>query len=341
MKVCLYLEFYHFLGGIFYKNIGTGLLSSYLNQKKTLAALGIEVSEKWDNSCNILQINTPWLKSLWLIKKARQRKIRIIIWSHVTVEDFKQVFRFNKFIAPLMKKYLTYTYGLADLVFCPSQYTKSLLLAYGLPEQKLIVQSNGVDRSLFYHDDKKREIAREQYNCKKLVVGTVGLVIPRKGVIDFIELAKNNPKQQFVWFGKIYNKLMAQSLPKTLPTNVQFTGYVDDICAAFNAIDIFIFLSSEENQGMVLLEAASVGLPILVLGLPAYKGWLRHRENCLIANNYEEVEKYLDLLITDDNLRKHLIQGAQNLAENEDINSLNKKLIVIYQKLLDEYDYKG
>ena len=87
MRICLYLEFYHFLNGFLYKEIGTGLLSSYKNQKKSLESLNIEFTEKWDSSCDILQINTPWLRSLWLIKKAKRQGKKIIIWSHVTAED--------------------------------------------------------------------------------------------------------------------------------------------------------------------------------------------------------------------------------------------------------------
>jgi 1,2-diacylglycerol-3-alpha-glucose alpha-1,2-glucosyltransferase len=334
MKICLYLEFYHFCKGFFFKNTGTGLLSSYKNQRKALKSLGIDFTEKWDNSCDILQINTPWLKSLWLIKKARRQGKKVIIWSHVTAEDARQVFWFNKYLFPLIKKYLTYAYGLADLVFCPSAHTKSLLLNYGLPEEKLAVQSNGVDCSFYYKDLQKREEARKKYNLKDLVIGTVGLVIPRKGVDIFIDLAKKYPQNQFIWFGKIYSQLMAKGLPKNLPPNVNFTGYVDDINAAFNALDIFIFLSSEENQGMVMLEAAAVGLPILVKELPAYQGWLIHNGNCLIAKNNEEVEKYLTLLINDPALRERLIEGAKKLAEKENIIAANENLLKTYKNLL-------
>lgn len=339
MKICLYLEFYHFWGGRFFKDIGTGLLSSYKNQKKALESLGIAYVEQWDDTCDILQINTPWLKSLWLIKKARRRGKKIIIWSHVTAEDAREVFWFNKYFFPLIKKYVTYAYGLADLVFCPSEYTKSLLMEnYGFPEEKLIVQSNGVDCSLYYSNPKKRDEGKKQFNCRKLVIGTVGLVIPRKGVDKFIRLAKNHPEQQFLWFGKIYSKLMVKGLPKDLPDNVKFTGYVpsSDICAAFNAVDIFIFLSSGENQGMVLLEAAATGLPILVKELPTYHGWLIHNENCLIAKNDDEVNKYLDLLIKDKSLRERLGKNALKLAEKEDIKTQSKKLLGIYQKLLEK-----
>ncbi|MBU1137298.1 glycosyltransferase family 4 protein [Patescibacteria group bacterium] len=334
MKICLYLEFYHFLNGIFYKNIGTGLLSSYKNQRKSLTSLGIEFTEKWDDACDILQINTPWLKSIYLIKKARRQGKKVIIWSHVTVEDFRQVFRFNKFLAPLFKKYLTYAYGLADLVFCPSQYTKSLLVAYGLPEEKLVVQSNGLDRSFYRQDNHQRKAARKQHHCQGIVIGTVGLVIPRKGVESFIQLARRFPQYQFIWFGKIYSQLVAKSLPKKLPANVRFTGYVDDINAAFNALDIFLFLSYEENQGMVILEAASVGLPMLIRQIPTYQGWLVHDQNCFLAKNDDELEKYLRQLLQDADLRKQLSAGAELLAQKEDITVLNKKLLAIYQKLL-------
>ncbi len=334
MKICLYLEFYHFLGGLFFKNIGTGLLSSYDNQKKALQSLNIEFTEKWDSSCDILQINTPWLMSLWLIKKAKQQGKKVIIWSHVTIEDFIQVFRFNKFIAPLIKKYLIYAYGLADLVFCPSEYTKSLLVNYGLPEEKLVVQSNGVDTSFIFPNQTGRDAYRQKYNLNKLTIGTVGLVIPRKGTHTFLNLAKQCPQYQFIWFGKIYSALLAKPLPKDLPPNTQFTGFVQDRNAAFNAIDIFVFPSYEENQGMVILEAAAVGLPIIVRDIPVYNPWLIDNVNCLKAKNDEEFKTCLDRIINDTDLRQRLIEGAKILAQNEDIKTLNQKLLKIYEKLL-------
>jgi 1,2-diacylglycerol-3-alpha-glucose alpha-1,2-glucosyltransferase len=334
MKICLYLEFYNFWGGVFYKNIGTGLLSSYLNQKKTLQSLGIEFTEKWSSDCSILQINTPWFRSIWLMKKAKRLGKKVVVWSHVTAEDAREVFWFNKYFFPLIKKYLKYAYGLADLVFCPSEYTKSLLAAYGLPPEKLTVQSNGVDPIIFCRNEQKREVCRAQHKCQNLVVGTVGLAIPRKGIDTFLELAKKFPQFQFVWFGKIYSKLMAKPLPKDLPSNVKFTGFVDDVCAAFNAIDIFIFPSYEENQGMVLLEAASIGLPIVVRDIPTYTGWLIDNENCLKANNTQEFQTCLERLSRDQNLKNKLIEGAKILAQQNSIEFLNKRLMQTYQELV-------
>ena len=334
MKICLYLEFYHFCGGALFKNIGTGLLSSYKNQKVILKHLGVEFVEKWDNSCDILQINTPWIKSLWLIKKAKRQNKKVIIWSHVTVEDFRQVFRFNELIAPLMKRYLTYAYNLADVIFAPSEHTKNLLMAYGISASKIVIMSNGVDIKKFAHDDKKRNELRERYGLSGMVVGDVGLVIPRKGIDTFLFLAPKFPQNKFVWFGKIYSSLIVKALPKEMPKNVQFTGYVDDIVAAFDACDIFLFPEKEGNEGMVVLEAASLGLPMLVRDIPTYKGWLVNGQNCLMAKTDEEFESHLKELIENANLRKQLGENAKILAKERSMETLGEKTIAIYKKLL-------
>jgi 1,2-diacylglycerol-3-alpha-glucose alpha-1,2-glucosyltransferase len=317
-----------------FKKIGTGLLSSYKNQKKILDILDVPYSEKWDETCDILQINTPWLNSVRIIKKARRKRKKIIIWSHVTAEDTQQVFRVFSYLFPLIRKYLIYAYGLADIVLCPSEYTKSLLLAYGLPESKLIVQSNGVDTKKFYQDLKKRNVERNSRSLRGITVGTVGLAIPRKGIEDFLNLAENFSDHSFFWYGKIYSRVMVKSLPSKLPSNVTFTGYVEDILAAFNALDVFVFPSFEENQGMVILEAASVGLPILVRDIPVYKGWLRHGENCLKAKNGNEFKMYLGELMKDTDLRKRLGEKALLLAKENSLQALSIKMNDIYNKLL-------
>lgn len=334
IKVCLYLEFYHFWGGILFKNIGTGLLSSYKNQRTILKDAGIEFIEKWDDSCDILQINTPWLKSLWLMKKAKRKGKRVIVWSHVSAEDIKGVFRFSGFLSAIAKKYLSYAYNQADVIFAPSEHTRNLLRGYGISTDKVIVMSNGVDVKKFAHNEKKREEMRSKYGLSGVVTGNVGLVIPRKGTDVYLSLAEKFPKNKFVWFGKIYSSAMVQALPKKLPENLQFTGYVDDIVAAFDALDIFMFPEKEGNEGMVVLEAAALGLPILIRDIPTYKGWMFDRKNCLMAKTDGEFESCLRELIESPDLRKQLGENAKILADERSMEALGEKTIAVYKNIL-------
>jgi 1,2-diacylglycerol-3-alpha-glucose alpha-1,2-glucosyltransferase len=250
---------------------------------------------------------------------------KVIIWSHVTVEDAMQVFRFMPYIAPFVKKYLTFAYGQADIIFSLSEYTKKLLVDYGIPASKIMVRSNAVDTSKFY----PRKVEHEG-----IVVGTVALVIPRKGTDTFLKLAEKFPENKFVWNGKIYSSLMVKSLPEKLPANVKFTGFVPNVLDAFNSLDIFIFPSYEENQGMAILEAAAVGLPIIVRDIPVYEGWLVHGENCLKAKTDEEFEMCVRSLIEDSNLRSKLAAAALLLAKNESIESQSLQTMTVYKNLM-------
>jgi len=341
MKICLYLEMYHVVGGRLYGNIGTGLLSSYRNQKEVLLQSGIDFVETWDESCDILQINTPWLNSLRLMHKARRRGMPVAIWSHVTAEDIRGVFWFGKLVSPLMRHYLAYAYGLADIVFCPSEYTKSLLVSYGLPVAKLVAVSNGVDVHVFKKDEAKRKEARTEFNLQGIVAGTVGLAIPRKGIDTFIALAREFPQHTFVWFGKIYSSLLAKPLPKNIPPNVIFTGYVKDIVAAFNALDVYIFPSYEENQGMTNVEAASVGVPMLLRNLRAYRGYFTNESDCLMAQNENEFVPKLARLLENKPERDLLAARAkERVVKEQSLEACGEKMRTLYERLLHQQHIK-
>ncbi|MFH1182760.1 MAG: glycosyltransferase family 4 protein [Candidatus Moraniibacteriota bacterium] len=337
MKICLYYEFYHLLGEKFLKNIGGGVFTSYENQKQMLREQKIRFTEKWKDDCDILQINFQGINSLILINKAREQNKKVIIWGHTIAENFENSLIFSNSLSPIIKKMLIYFYGLADLVFCPTNYAKNVLVSYGLPEKKLIVRTNGVDTKKFNKKLSLRNKGRIKYKTKGLTIGNAGLVIPRKGVDVFTKCAKSFPKENFIWFGKVYGSMLTGSLSNSSPKNLLFTDYVDhekDMPTAFNLMDIFFFPSHEETQGIAILEAAAVGLPILVRDIPAYTGWLFHNKNCLKAKNNKEFVEYLSLLIKDKKLRERLGQNARKLAEKESIAVQAKKLLKIYQDLI-------
>ena len=332
-KVFLYLEF---------KNLGLGgAYTSYKNQKKMLDILGIPYCESWDNSAEIFQSNSAWLKSLYYIWKARRHDMKVIIWGHSTAEDVRGFFRsklFDRLTVSFMQRYFKYVYGLADMVLCPTPYTHGILERYGLPHEKLVVQSNGVDTNIFYPDPEKRAACRAEFNLGGLVIGTVAIVIPRKGVDTFLMLAKKFSDNQCVWFGKIFHGALVKPLPKNLPKNTQFTGHMSNanIQAAFNALDIFLFPSYEENQGMAILEAAAIGLPIIVRDLPVYEGWLKNGSNCLKAKTDDEFTTCLEQLTANEALRKQLGANARLLAADESLEPLALRFKDIYSRLTRE-----
>ncbi len=322
------------MGGIFYKNIGTGLLSSYKNQKRILGSMDVEFTENAkDKDYNILQVNLFGVMALYLIKRDRRKGRKIIGYAHNTPEDFENVFRFSSILMPFITKWLVYMENQCDIVICPSEYTKKNMADHGV-KTPLIAMSNAVDTKKFSFDNKKRAEGKKTYNLKNPTVFSIGLVLPRKSPSTFIKMAEKFSDVDFIWFGKIYNGAMVKKLPKKLPENLQFTGYVDDIIAAFCAGDIFVFPSHEENEGMVILEAASMHKPLVVRDIPTYKGWLIHKENCFKARSQEEFENYVEMLLNDKELREKMGQKAYELAQKNSIENIGRKFLTIYDNLL-------
>ncbi|MBI3305266.1 glycosyltransferase family 4 protein [Candidatus Parcubacteria bacterium] len=338
-SVCIYLEYYHLAKGRLYQNVGTGLLSSYKNQKTALARAGISVTE-WHEGlpadCNIVQFNTPWLRSAWLMRKMKRQGKKVIVYAHTTAEDAQGVFWINKPLYPLIRRYLRWAYSQADLVLCPSEYTKGLLQKYPV-RARLEVITNGVDTERFKDSEENRRNIRERFGLKDLVVFNVGLVIPRKGINTFVNLARAFPKNQFIWFGKVYSSsIAAQNLPQDLPQNIQFPGNVEGAERLYAAGDIFVFPSLEENQGMVILEAAAVGRPILVRDIPVYKDWLTHEENCLKAKDEADFAIHLKRLVEDATLRARLAANAKQMVQHHSLEAVAARLKEMYGSLLNQ-----
>ncbi|OGC88605.1 hypothetical protein A2419_02985 [Candidatus Adlerbacteria bacterium RIFOXYC1_FULL_48_26] len=335
MKICLNAKFYKAFGGD--NKIRGGLIAAIEHQKKILDLLQIPYTDNPNDDWDILVVNVPWPASMSLARKAKREGKKVIVWAHVSAEDLFQsvrIFQLFTFLKPLVWKYLIHSFNQGDLIMCPSNYTKNVMLKFGLPEHKLIVQTNGIDTAEFHKDEARRQKYRTDLKINTLAVGMVGLVLPeRKGVDTFIALGKTFPEHQFFWFGKIFSSALVAPVSTDQP-NVHFTGFVDDILAAINSIDIFVFPSREENQGIAILEAAAVGLPILVRNLPAYEGWLVHEQNCLIAKSEEEFAIHLKRLFEDAELRERLSKAALVLAQEQSLESQTQVMKKIYEGLV-------
>jgi 1,2-diacylglycerol-3-alpha-glucose alpha-1,2-glucosyltransferase len=127
----------------------------------------------------------------------------------------------------------------------------------------------------------------------------------------------------------MHNKIRKRSF------NVKFPGFVSDTPGAFSAGDVFFFPSYGENQPLVILETASLGIPMVVRDLAEYEGWLVHGENCLKGRTNSEFVSHLERLSSDKKLYKRLSEGANELAEANSLERVGKQLARLYNFVLN------
>ena len=160
----------------------------------------------------------------------------------------------------------------------------------------------------------------------------------RKGILDFVEVAKALPDYKFIWFG--YTPLV--SIPKEVrdvindhPNNVYFPGYVKGpiIEGAYLDCDCFFFASYEETEGIVVLEALASKANVLVRDIGVFDPWLIDKQDCYKANSNEEFIRYID-----DIVNKRIAstkENGYNVAKSRDISKIGEQLKEVYTKVLE------
>ena len=124
---------------------------------------------------------------------------------------------------------------------------------------------------------------------------SVGMQICRKGILDFVQLAKAMPQYQFIWFGCTNLRFVSRKVRQAVlhpPKNLQFAGYVpkEQLQDAYSGCDLFLFPSYEETEGIVVLEALAMQIPVLLRRIPVYTEWLKESQDVYFAGDLQEFE---------------------------------------------------
>ena len=230
----------------------------------------------------MVHLNTPFPDTPLFAQLARRRRVPVLMWAHSTEEDFRDSFTGANTIAPLFRRWIASLYRLGDAVITPTDYARGLIAqpAYGIT-RPIHVLSNGVDTEFFDADPAARARLRDSLGlpADASVVISVGIQMVRKGIIDFVDVARRMPEAHFVWYGHTDARLITAKVAATIaaaPSNCHFPGHVrqEVLRDAYAGADAFCFLTKEETEGIVLLEALACRTPVVLRDIPIYRDWL-------------------------------------------------------------------
>ena len=333
MKVLLYTE-----GEKLFSKSGLG--KAIKHQIKALETQNIEYTTNIHDDYDIVHINFYGPNSYALAKNAHKKGKKVVYHAHSTEEDFKNGFIFSKQISPMFKKWITKCYELGDVIITPTPYSKRLLESYNI-SKKIYAISNGIDLEKFKKDKKKGDAFRKKYKIKKnekVIIG-VGLYIERKGIVDFVELAKRFPNYKFIWFG--YSPLSAatkkvRDAVNTKLKNLVFAGYVEQkrIIEAMNGCDLYLFPTYEETEGIPIIEACACKTKALIRDIPVFEDWLIDNVNVYKAKDLDEFEEKIKKIFNKElpNIEKE----EYKVAEERDIKKIGEKLKSVYEEVLNK-----
>lgn len=318
----------------------SGVGRAIFHQTKAVTLNGAEVVDSVEKA-DVVHINTVLPKSFTLAKELKKKGVPLVYHAHSTREDFRNSYIGANAVAGLFKQWLIKCYSMGDVIVTPSEYSKSLLEGYGI-KKEIYAVSNGIDINDYRQNKHAGKEFRKKYGFSEndKVVMSAGLLIKRKGVHDFAQIARRLPQYKFIWFGSADLKLVGKEVRnavKNAPENLIFGGYVQkpDLQSAFSGSDLFLFPSYEETEGIVVLEALAMRIPVLLRKIPVYNGWICSQgvNNSYMAENNDEFVR-----LAEDILEKRvpsLVDPGFEVARSRSLELVGAQLTKIYARAIE------
>ena len=140
-------------------------------------------------------------------------------------------------------------------------------------KKAVYVPGAGVDTHKFVASVGGRERVRQELGISDdtTVLLSVGELIPRKNHIEVLEALQQMKQSEDIskikyliaGRGKIQAELESKIKELGLTDNVKMLGFRSDVADVFAASDIYVFPSHQEGLPVALMEAMSVGLPVV------------------------------------------------------------------------------
>ncbi len=236
---------------------------------------------------------------------------------HTDFPQYVRVLTGDEKMGSLTWKYMEWFYGLLDRIFVPSESYRLMLLDRGIPAEKLKIMPRGIDCEEFSparRDAKFWEMFGANGQLKFLYVGRISRekdleVLARA----FTRLHREHPDTMLSLVGE---GPYSAELKKLFPRGAAiFTGFLsgEPLAKAYASADAFVFPSTTDTFGNVVLEAQASGLPAVVSDKGGPKELIRDGETGIITAGKDEEALFqaMKRMVTDPDLRRRMSEAAR------------------------------
>ncbi|PID60392.1 hypothetical protein CSB45_00255 [candidate division KSB3 bacterium] len=205
----------------------------------------------------------------------------------------------------------------AETVITPSQYLKTLVCGWGVPDERVHVIYNAVEPCSAELPSKTEIRNQLGFSADDLVLMTTGRLVAWKGIDQLLQLLPHfgdAVKLLIVGDGPEKNRLTALAHDLKITQRVRFLGQVsrEQGFAYMKASEAFVLNSAYEGFSHVLLEAMMLGVPVLTTSVCGNPELVTHQENGLLfpQGDLAAMKEQITSVLSDSALRERLTRGA-------------------------------
>lgn len=316
-----------------YEKEGINIISLNLN-KKTVFLATKKIREI------LKQFDVKIVHSYGIIPDYFAQKASRGICEHIiTLRNFpkEDIFTRMKFI-PACVAYFFHIKTLKSaqhLIACSNTIKEKMDNKYKMRNIQVI--QNGVDTNKFRRiDNKKKNILREKYNMEnKVIFISTSSFIPRKRIDDTIQaFIQANVKESILLllgigseYERLYNKYKEMK-------DIKFIGKTNNVIDYLQLSDVFVSTSESEGLPNGVLEAISVGVPVLISDIPQHKEILETIPNVGRTYKLGEIKELSNYM---NNYKNVIVLNDKDYIVDTELNmiKMSEKYFNYYKKILD------
>nr|WP_245156271.1 glycosyltransferase family 1 protein [Prochlorococcus marinus] len=295
--------------------VGVAAMPLPLYPELKLGLPGPAVSDKLEKfNPDLIHVVNPAVLGLGGIWLAKTNKIPLIASYHTHLPKYLEHYGMGM-LEPLLWELLKAAHNQALLNLCTSTAMVNELKDKGI--QRTALWQRGVDTYSFRPDlrsEKMREKLFGKYQDANYLLIYVGRLSAEKQIERIKPVLESIPNACLALVGDGPYRTQLEKIFENTKTN--FIGYLsgDELASAYASGDIFLFPSSTETLGLVLLEAMAAGCPVIGANKGGIPDIISDGINGCLYDPDEE-----------DNGEQSLIEATKKILENADKREVMRK----------------
>lgn len=296
---------------------------------------------------DIVHVHHPYWMGKKGMKLAKKYNIPIVYTYHTLYEKYIEVIPYiNERVGNLLSKYIVKKFcSDCDCILAPSESAKQCLANINI-NTNVEVLPTGINLESYNNIDKKiiKQIRQKHLKDSELLLFSVSRLSKEKNLfflLNGLRYIRNNTNVKFRCMiagdGPEKKNIEKYIIKNGLEKEIELLGTIqpNEINKYYLASDIFVFSSTTETQGMVLVEAMAASLPVVAVSSSGTNDVIQNKINGFKTK--EDVREWGDRIISlleNPNLLKEMSLNASNTAKSFSIELMGHQVLQIYGELL-------
>lgn len=325
-----------------------GLFSFHLDNFPVINIFSRKITKEFNQcDCDLVHIHHPF----WLGKKglrlARKRRIPVVFTYHTRLEYYTHYIplpgtALKNLVAHFVIKQFA---NRCDAIITPTASTEEYLRNLGVSALiETIPTGINIEEYSSWSDEQVQELRSQYVDAGEKLLISVSRLAEEKNLdflIDGLAKVKSRSQKPFkcllVGDGPERQRLMDKVNGLGLAEIIIFTGNIPphEVVRCYLAADCFVFASTSETQGMVLLEAMAGGCPVVAVRASGVYDVVKDGYNGFaVTESTDRWAAKVAEILEDKRLLSSLSKNSRTFAENYSVEKIAGKVVKLYHRVM-------